>query len=259
MSVWLQENTWQELAERRQQAKDVILIPVGSTEQHGPHLPLGTDTMVAMMLAEDAAVSTQVVVAPPLWFGWSPHHMVLPGTIAVRPEVLIEILFDIIDSLHKHGFAKFVVINGHRIVNISWMQLAAERAQRLLGVKVTLFDPAYMSKEFVGSLGYGPVGHAEEIETSHMLYKAPHLVHMERAKDNPVAKHDLYSVDPAFAGDTLCYVPSTVKDMQKSVEVAGGTTGTPSRTTSEQGGKYHQHLLGNLVKVIRQLQQTTQS
>jgi creatinine amidohydrolase len=82
---------------------------------------------------------------------------------------------------------------------------------------------------------------------------------MERARDNPVPKHDLYSVDPAFAGDTLCYVPSTVKDMQKSVEVAGGTTGTPSRTTAAKGEQYHRHLLENLVKVIRQLQQATQS
>jgi creatinine amidohydrolase len=259
MSVWLQENTWQDLAELRQRAKNVIIIPVGSTEQHGNHLPLGTDTMVAMMLAEDAAASAEVVVAPPLWFGWSPHHMVLPGTITIRPEVLVEVLFDVIESLHKHGFAKFVVINGHRIVNISWMQLAAERAQRLLGVKVVLFDPAYMSKEIIGSLGYGPVGHAEEIESSHLLYKAPHLVHLERVKDNPIAKYDLYSVDPAFSGDTLCYVPSTVHDMQKSVDVAGGVTGTPSKISSEQGQRYHQHLLGNLVKVIRQLQETPQS
>jgi creatinine amidohydrolase len=256
MSVWLHENSWCELAERRQRAKDVIIIPVGSTEQHGAHLPLGTDTMVAMMLAEDAAVETDIVVAPPVWFGWSPHHMVLPGTITVRPEVLVELIYDIVESLHKHGFSSFVVINGHRIVNIPWLQLAAERAQRLLGVKVVLFDPAYMSKELVGKLGVGPVGHSEEIETAHMLYKAPDLVHLEKARDNPVAKHELYSVDPAFAGDTLCYVPNTAKGMQRSVEVAGGTTGTPSKTSAKNGEEYHRHLLNNLVKVIRQLQES---
>ncbi|MGL5514004.1 MAG: creatininase family protein, partial [Sporomusa sp.] len=62
MSVWLQENSWQELDELRQKAKGVVIIPVGSTEQHGNHLPLGTDTMVAMMLAEDAAAQTETVV-----------------------------------------------------------------------------------------------------------------------------------------------------------------------------------------------------
>ena len=259
MSVWLQENSWSELAELRERAKGLIILPVGSTEQHGAHLPLGTDTMVAMMLAEDAAAEADVVVAPPLWFGWSPHHMVAPGTITIRPEVLIELAFDVIDSLHKHGFSKFIVINGHRIVNIAWLQLVAERAQRQLGVKVVLFDPAYMSKDLIAELGYGPVGHSEEIESSHMLYKAPHLVHLEKAQDNPVAKHELYSVDPAFTGDTLCYVPSTLKDMQKSFQIAGGTTGTPTKSSSEKGERYHRHLLKNLVKVIRQLQSLPQN
>ncbi len=254
MNVWLQENSWDELADSRQQGKKVVIIPVGSTEQHGGHLPLGTDTMVAMMLAEDAARKAGAVVAPPLWFGWSPHHMVLPGTITIRPEILIEVLYDVIESLHKHGFEKFVVINGHRIVNIPWMQLAAERAQRLLGVKVVLFDPAYMSKEIISRLDYGPVGHSEEIETSHMLYKHPELVHLEKAQDNPVKPHALYSLDPAYSGDTLCYVPSTMKDMQKSVDAAGGTTGTPSKSSKEKGEVYHNHLVGNLVKVIEQLQ-----
>lgn len=255
MEVWLQNLSWQELAEQREAARNVVIIPVGSTEQHGNHLPLGTDTLVAMLLAEDAAKETGVLVAPPLWYGWSPHHMVLPGTITIRPEILVELLYDVIQSLQIHGFTKFIVINGHRIVNISWMQLAAERAQRQLGVKVVLFDPAYMSKEIVGKLGYGPVGHSEEIETSQILYKRPELVHMEKALDNPVVPHELYSVDPCFAGDTLCYVPSTAADQKKAVDTAGGTTGTPSKACSEKGKEYHEYLVGNLVRVIRRLQQ----
>lgn len=255
MSVWLQENSWQELQARHEQSGDVAIIPVGSTEQHGPHLPLGTDTMVAMMLAEDAAALTNTVVAPPLWFGWSPHHMVLPGTITIRPEILMEVLYDIIQSMQSYGFNKIVVINGHRIVNIPWMQIAAERAQRLLGVKVVLFDPAYMSKECIAKMEYGPVGHSEEIETSHMLYKHPEWVHLEKAVDNPAPFHELYSVDPAFAGDTLCYVPGTIKDMQRSVDMAGGTTGSPCKSCPDKGREYHNHLVGNLVRVIKNLQQ----
>ena len=255
MSVWLQENSWQELQEKHGKSGDVAIIPVGSTEQHGPHLPLGTDTMVAMMVAEDAAALTNTVVTPPLWFGWSPHHMVLPGTITVRPEILIEVLYDVIQSMKSHGFTKFVVINGHRIVNIPWMQIAAERAQRLLGVKVVLFDPAYMSKEIIAELEYGPVGHAEEIETSHMLYKHPEWVHLEKAVDNPHPKHELYSVDPAFTGDTLCYVPSTINDMRRSADIAGGTTGCPRKSCPDKGQKYHDHLVANMVRVIKNLQQ----
>ncbi len=253
MSVWLQENSWTDVDAYLRNQGDVVVVPVGSTEQHGLHLPLGTDTIVAMKLAEAAAERAKVLVAPPLWFGWSPHHLVLPGTVTLRPEVLIEVLFDVIQSLHHHGFRKFVVINGHRIVNIPWMQIAAERAQRTLGVKVVLFDPAYMSKAIVRDLAFGPVGHSEEIETSHMLYMAPEMVHLDKAKDNPVPAHTLYSVDPASSGDTLCYVPSTLRDMQRSAEVAGGTTGTPSRSSTDKGERYHRHLVDNLVKVIEAL------
>ncbi|MBT5973710.1 MAG: creatininase family protein, partial [Desulfobacula sp.] len=134
--------TWEEIKIKKDESFKTIILPFGSTEQHGPHLPLGTDTMVAMTLAEDAAIKANVPVAPPLWFGWSPHHMILPGTITIRPEILAEMAFDIISSLHQHGFDKFVLINGHRIVNIAWMQIAGERAKRELGIKLVIFDPA---------------------------------------------------------------------------------------------------------------------
>ena len=255
MSVWLQDMSWQELEAAVKSSKGVAILPIGSTEQHGFHLPLGTDSMVAITLAEAAAKQSGVVVVPPVWFGWSPHHMVLPGTVTIRPEILVELMYDILESLNKHGLNKIIAINGHRIVNISWMQLAAERAQRLLGMKVMIADPAYLSKELIAQLGYGPVGHAEEIETSHMLYRYPQLVHMEKAVDNPVQPHELYSVDPTYTKDTRCYVPSTIKDMQASVDAAGGTTGTPSKADKEKGRIYHDHIVKNLVSIIKTLQE----
>lgn len=254
MSVLLQNMSWEELALAKEKAKGVAVVPVGSTEQHGFHLPLGTDTMVAMTLAESVGEKAGVVVTPPIWFGWSPHHMVLPGTVTIRPEVLIELLYDVFESLAKHGFDKIVAINGHRIVNISWMQIAAERAQRNLGIKIMIADPAFLSKELVQKLGFGPLGHAEEIETSHMLYRHPELVHLEKAKDNPVKEHTLYSVDPSYSKDTMSYVPSRIKDMQASVEAAGGTNGSPSKSDKEKGKIYHEHVVNNLVAIVKDLQ-----
>jgi len=253
-SVWLQDLTWEEIKDRMETCSRTILLPFGSTEQHGPHLPVGTDTMVAMTLAEDAAQSAGILAAPPLWFGWSPHHMVLPGTITIRPDLLAEIAFDMVSSLHHHGFENFVFINGHRIVNITWMQIAGEKAKRELGVKVVIFDPAYMSKTITKKLGWGSVGHAEEIEGSHMMYRYPDLVKMDRAVDNPHGKNSLYSVDPSFAGDTLCYVPSSPAEMRQLTETSGGTTGEPSKATAEGGKVYHDHLVSRLVEVIQMLQ-----
>ncbi len=249
-SIRLQDMTWEKVGQIIETSGKTIILPFGSTEQHGPHLPVGTDTMVAVTLAEDAGMKTGVPMAPPLWFGWSPHHMILPGTITVRPEILAEIAFDMIASLAQHGFENFVLVNGHRIVNITWLQMAGERAKRELGVKISLFDPAYMSKEITDSLGWGSVGHAEEIETSHMLSQYPDLVKMDRAIDNPHAGKKLYSVDPSFPSDTLCYVPSSLEEMKAATLSSGGTTGEPSKASAKSGKAYHDHLVARLVEVI---------
>jgi len=251
--IWLQDMTWREVEGVVARSKGVVLLPVGSVEQHGLHLPLGTDTYLAIGLAEDAAERTGVPVAPPIWYGWSPHHMAYPGSTTIRPEILIELVYDVISSLSRHGFKRFIIINGHRIANIPWLQVAAERAQRELGVRVYLFDPAYMSREVVDELGFGPVGHADEIETSHMLYRFPELVHLERARDYVPEAKPLYIVDPRGVGDTLCYVPSTVEDVAKLREVSGGAVGRPTASDREGGRRYHEHLVKRLVEVIKRV------
>ena len=251
--VLLQERRWQEIQKLRDKGGSLAIIPVGSVEQHGFHLPLGTDSMVAIRLAEDAGERTNAIVTPPLWFGWSPHHLALPGTISIRPQILIEILFDVLSSLATHGFDRFIIVNGHRIVNIPWIQISAEKAQRELGVKVAIFDPAYMSKEIADPIGFGEVGHAEEIETSHMLHIMPHLVRMEKARDYVLPEKKLYNIDPRIPKDTLCYVPGTAKDLRKTAKESGGTSGRPSQATAEKGKQLHDHLVARLIEVITEL------
>jgi creatinine amidohydrolase len=134
--------------------------------------------MVAITLAEEAARKTGVLVAPPVWTGWSPLHMALPGTIAIRTKILIELLFVIIKSLSQHGFKKSVLLNEHRIVNVVWMQIAAQRAQEEFKVKTVIFDPYYMSKEIAKELK-----HAGETEGSYMLYIHPELSDLSKATD----------------------------------------------------------------------------
>jgi creatinine amidohydrolase len=253
--MWLQEKSSQDVGDYLK-SDDRVIIPVGSTEQHGSFAPLGTDTYVAVTLAEEASARAGVLTSPPLWFGWSPHHLVRPGTISIRAEVLIEVLFDVIKSLADHGFRKFVIINGHRIVNISWMQIAAERAQRELKVKVVIFDPAYMSKEIVKELGFGPIGHAEEIEISHMLYRYPDLVDIKKAIDNPHKARHLYHLDPHDPRDTLCYIPATREDLNEIYKKTGDTVGgTPTESSAEKGKRYHDHLVGRLIEVLDQLKE----
>ena len=249
----LEECSWKDV-DTYLQTDNRIILPIGSIEQHGVFAPLGTDTYVAKAIADAAGEQTGVLVAPPLWFGWSPHHLVKPGTISVRAEVLIEVLGDVIGSLAEHGFVNFAVVNGHRIVNIPWMQIAAERVQRTLGVRVVLFDPAYMSKEIAAKLAFGPIGHGEEIEISHMCHCHPDLVRMNEARDNPHKETTLYHLDPQNPRDTLCYVPATRKALQEVFDKTGDTiTGRPSEATAEKGQAYHEHLVGRLVEVLELL------
>lgn len=246
----LEELTWEELEGL---GESIVIIPIGSVEQHGRHLPLGTDSMVAIALAEEASARTGAIVAPPLWYGWSPHHMVLPGTVNIRPEVLEELLYDLISSLSEHGFKHFIVINGHRIVNIPWIQLASARAKEDLEVEIYIFDPAYASKEFK----FGEIGHAEEIETSHMMVIRPELVKKEKIidspkKDSPKKEGYLYYVDPSSPYDTLCYLPSR-KHMEKLARESGGVSGSPSKASYEKGEEYHRYLVDKLVKLIEHI------
>lgn len=250
----LQELKWPEVKSYLERDQRIIL-PIGSTEQHGYWLPLGTDSLVAIALAEDAGEKTGVIVAPPLWVGWSPHHMALPGTINIRPEILIEFLFDEIYSLSKHGFKYFVLLNGHRIVNVVWVQIAAQRAQEELNIKTVIFDPAYMSKEISKKLKFGPVGHAEESEGSHMLFIHPELTDIKKATNYSPENNNLYNIDPGYPGDTLNYVPSTIEHTKKIAGISGGTVGNATKADKEKGKEYHNHLVQRLIEALNNVNQ----
>ncbi len=97
--------------------KDLILIPMASTEQHGPHLPLKTDTVTAEEVARRVAQQIQVLYTPCIWMGYSPQHLHEPGkgrgTITIRAETLLNLMYDVARSLIHHGFNRLIFVNGH--------------------------------------------------------------------------------------------------------------------------------------------------
>jgi creatinine amidohydrolase len=95
------------------QEKDIILIPIGSVEQHSPYGLIGTDFMAAEAVARRAAEALQILVAPTICYGASSHHMAFAGTIALSPSTLIRFAADVVRSLLAHGFRRIVFINGH--------------------------------------------------------------------------------------------------------------------------------------------------
>lgn len=104
--------TWPEVHQYLVNKKS-ILIPVGSTEQHGPTGIIGTDYLTANAIAIEAGKLTETMVAPPLCYGMALHHMAFPGSAALKPSTYLQVVKEIISSFAQHGFEKFYFVNGH--------------------------------------------------------------------------------------------------------------------------------------------------
>ena len=109
--LW-EEFTWEEVEEFVEKC-NIVLIPVGAIEQHGPHLPLVTDTAQAYEIAKRTSANTGVPVIPPVAVGISQSHGNFPGTLWVRVDTMIRLLYDLCTALYETGIRKFFFINGH--------------------------------------------------------------------------------------------------------------------------------------------------
>ncbi len=105
-------STWQEI-EKYLVSSSGIIVPIGSTEQHGPNGLIGTDAITAEKIAHLIADAKGALVAPTLNIGMAEHHMAFPGTISLRPTTLISLIYDVVTSLARHGFRRIFFINGH--------------------------------------------------------------------------------------------------------------------------------------------------
>lgn len=168
--------------------KDEIyaMLPIGAIEQHGPHMPVGTDDLiieyVVRRLTKDERVKPEVYVLPPLHYGLSPEHMDLSGTITLRSSTIKAIVEDILSCLKQHGWKKLIILNSHG-GNKPFLHGLAQEWKRHCGLDVYVVDTRHtIFNNYARSvLETAPEleVHAGEDETSQMLYEYPELVHME--------------------------------------------------------------------------------
>jgi creatinine amidohydrolase len=215
MTVRIEEMTWVEYADRIKQGGVVVFLPVGSLEQHGPHLPMHCDEVIPRALSEAVAEMVGGLVTPSVTFGYKSqprsgggNH--LPGTISMDADVVVGQVRDIIVELARHGVRQIVVMDGHyeNTMFITEGIDLALRSMRFDGVKdmkvlrVGYYE--FTSNETIrkvwpdGFPGW-PLEHAGVMETSVMLYLFPDLVHMDRVPTHPPAVLPAYDVFPTTA------------------------------------------------------------
>jgi len=255
---WLHERRWPEI-ETYLETDDVALLPVGSTEQHGRHLPVMTDAAESIGVAVAAGERAGVLVAPPLWYGWTPHHMAYPGTITLRAETLTAIIEDVCQSLIYHGFNRLIVVNGHRVANLPPIEIAAVKVRNRTGGRILIYDLALSARREIGAITSGEpgaVGHACEDETSQMLHSYGHLVAMDEARravhppGGNVAYGTFASSDPAAPITNVVWAGSTVAEYAQRTAPGGGVGGDPTKATAEKGRRIFEAQVDNLCKVI---------
>jgi creatinine amidohydrolase len=246
-----------------QERSDLILVPIGSLEQHGAHLPLGTDTITALEVSRRAAEKAQVPYTPPFWAGYSPQHLrdieSGVGTVTLRASTLNEVLYDVARSLIHHGWNKLVFVNGHGS-NTKVLDPLLRRIKYETGAFVALYKP--YAERYIGMLEgllenppeETPGWHASELETSQVMAHNPALVHMERAAQDraqvPGWLPDSFikkdgAPDVEFDGYQYFVFPMDHEEFSRT-----GVIGNPMTATAEKGEEALERFADHLVKAI---------
>jgi creatinine amidohydrolase len=174
-------------------ADAVVIIPVGAMEQHGKHLPINTDTNCCFNIARAAAERIQeipVLVLPPVWVGYSPHHMILEqpaGSITLGYHTFANVLTDIASCVHAHGFRRILFLNGHGgnmplVASIRLKLLEEKGISSVHGFTYWELPGVSEAMEAMSETDKGSIGHSGEFETSLQLFLQPELVDATAAR-----------------------------------------------------------------------------
>lgn len=252
-SNWIQELTWEDVRDYLKK-DDIVIIPAGSTEEHGPAGPLGVDAYAAIMLAEDAAKKAGVLVTPPIWFGDSSHHTGFPGTISLRPSTLISVVQDVSKSLAKHGFKKILIINGHKMANLPALITAAKELHEyeLPHVFFAVIDPWKIARKISAEIKSTNEHHSGELEISHVWHKYPHLIKKEKLTNKKVDFEKIFS---KYSNDDLFGSAGELIDIpwasfEQKAFTPTGSFSASRKASPEKGKKYHDYMVNVIVDFI---------
>jgi creatinine amidohydrolase len=207
----------------------LVILPCGSVEQHGAHLPTGTDIFAANSVSHAVAEQMDGVVLPGGPLGVTPMHMPYEATISLSPETYHQVVIETCLSTAQHGAKKLLIVNWHE-GNSHSLGLAAEKLHRTHGMSVVIAQACYVAEELWGQECNG-LTHAGEIEALAVLPDYGHLVHLDRA-EKPSGKRQGEHMDKLRR--TRSFVP-ILTDIRSIAPT--GWYGDPSPATAERGRK----------------------
>jgi len=238
--------TWEEIRDNLQKGNDSIIFGFGSIEQHGLHLPICTDTIIAEKICELVAENLDnILISPALRIGFSDHHMALSGTISISKPVLENYLIDYCNSLLHHGFKNIFILTTHG-GNFSVVDNVEEHFASLEGAQVkscikgqrlihVLHDAATSLNIPLESAG----AHAGELETSILLYLFDNIVRTDKLTKGFVGDYDAAKKD------------SKDGDITKMSEL--GVIGDSTIATKEHGKEYVEKLVEAIINNIERM------
>lgn len=228
MPLRLDEMTSADVARMRR--KPVVLLPVGAVEQHGPHLPLGADTIQPLHVLERVAAKTGSIVAPPIPYGVVATSRPFPGSISVSFDALRAYVRDVLSELVRNGFRRVVVVSGHAEgVHLAALRTAAKEVVDRGGADVTVLSDYEII--YGSTFQEEGEGHAGKLETSRLLVHRPDLV-KGRA---PRGRNRI----PRYA---------VVRDARRHWP---GVTGDPSKASRSLGDRADRLVEAELVGIVR--------
>lgn len=223
----------------------LVILPAGSVEQHGPHLPAGTDTFAANVIGHAVAEQMDGLVLPGGPLGVTPMHMPFEGTITLTPETYMRVVVETGVSTAKHGARQLLILNWHE-GNIPSLAIAAETLHREHGMSVIVAQACYVAAELYGH-DCGGLTHGGEIETLAVLAYRPDLVHLERID---------YSSDHAHGRKwdrlrrTRSYQP-VLTDIRTIAPT--GWYGSPQHATVDKGNRMLRDIAAAIAKEASEL------
>lgn len=252
----------------KEEGKDTILIPMGSCEKHGAHIPLGTDSLTTISVTEQAAEKADVLHTPLVPFGYSPHHMGRPdegvGTVTLRGDTYNKVLKDIAFSLIYHGYNKLIFVTHHgsntKLIDSVLRQIRYEKGAFVAFYKTPTERECDVVKGILeGTPEQTPGWHSGEMETAQMLAYDENLVDMDKGDTDtahaPEWMGDEFSkMDGTptveFRNSENIYVP-----MEHHEYCDTATIGVPSMGTKEKGEQLFDKESDHLAAFVKEVEQ----